>query len=76
MKEKLEITMKVLTVSYLLFFLCGGIVVLRYCLSIDYFPSEVDIVDSLFFISVAIMFFVVYTFYFGFISLVSQRLIE
>ena len=67
MKEISEAFTKLLTVGYLLFFALGGLVVLRYCLSIDYYPSGVGIGDSLFFISAAIMFFVVYGFYFGLI---------
>ena len=76
MKEKLDITMKSLTVIYLFSFLCGGLVVLCYCLSIDYFPSGVNLGDSLFFISVAIMFSVVYAFYFGFLYGLSLLLVS
>ena len=48
MKENLGTVIKLLTIVYLLFFLLGGIVVLRYCLNIGYYSSGVDIFIALF----------------------------
>lgn len=66
MKERLDLIMKALTIAFFSFFVVGGVVVLRYCLSINYYPKGVSITDGIFFICVAIVFLM----YFMFFSLV------
>ena len=60
MDRILERSIKIASLIFLLFFVMGGIVSLRYCININFFPSGISIVDSLFFLAASIMFFVNY----------------
>ena len=63
MKEKIEVGIKLVGITYGLVFLLGGIVSFRYSLNIGFYPVGVGIGDSLFFVSSALMFLVVYGVY-------------
>ena len=75
MQKILDMVMKGVTIVFFLFFIVGGIVVLRYCNLIGYFPTGLNVGDSLFFISVAISFSIVYIAYLLFISSVCLFLV-
>ena len=63
MKDKSEIILKILVIIFFGIFILGGIIVLRYCIGIGYFPVGISVGDSLFFLSVAISFTIVATVY-------------
>ena len=60
MQKTLDMIIKAVTIIFFLFFIVGGIVVLSYCIRIGYFPTGIDVGDSLFFISVALRFTFLY----------------
>ena len=63
MQKTLDLVMKSVAVVFFVFFLVGGIVVFRYCIGIGYLPAGINIGDSLFFLSVAISFAIVFLVY-------------
>lgn len=63
--EFFELSAKVLALLFAVGLLVGGIVTLRYCLHISYYPSGVGVAGSLFLISATLMFLVIYGFYSG-----------
>ena len=69
MQKMLDMIIKGVTIIFFLFFIVGGIVVLSYCITIGYFPTGIDVGDSLFFISVALRFTVLYVVFVIYISM-------
>lgn len=60
-----DLAAKTLALMFAIGLLFGGIVALRYCLHISYYPSVVSVADSLFLISASLMFLIIYSFYLG-----------
>ena len=60
-----DLAAKALALMFAIGLLFGGIVALRYCLHISYYPAGVSVADSLFLISASLMFLVIYGFYLG-----------
>ena len=59
MQKILEIVVYSAKIGFYIFLLLGGLVVLRYCIGIGYFPAGIDVGDGLFLLSTAIIFAII-----------------